>query len=112
MQLKRDYNGVLKALTWPWKWKDIGEALDVIETQKTLMMLAMQGDTTRATLAIENTVNDIQIHVKDQGHRNILKWLTKVDPLSNHTTARAKHEPGTGEWFTSSHEYSCWMLPG
>src|SRR5947207_5189855 len=35
MQPKRDYHGVLKAITWPWKWKDIGEALEVIEKQKT-----------------------------------------------------------------------------
>ena len=112
MRPKRDYNGVLKALSWPWKWKDIGEALDLIEKQKTLMMLAMQGDTTRATLAIEHTVNDIELHVKDQSYRDILKWLTKVDPFSNHTAAREKHEPGTGEWFISSHEYSYWMLPG
>ena len=86
--------------------------IDVIEKQKTLMMLAMQGDSTRATLEIEHTVKDIQIHVKDQTYREILKWLTKVDPVSNHTIARAKHEPGTGEWFISSHEYSSWMLPG
>jgi hypothetical protein len=112
MQMKRDYHGVLKAITWPFKWKDIGEALDVVEKQKTLMMLALQGDTTRATLAIEHKVNDIQIRVKDQNHRDILKWLTKVDPFSNHAAARAKHEPGTGEWFVSSHEYSSWMLPG
>ena len=112
MQMKRDYHGILKAITWPFKWKDIGEALDVIEKQKTLMMLAMQGDSTRATLEIEHTVKDIQIHVKDQTYREILKWLTKVDPVSNHTTARAKHEPGTGEWFISSHEYSSWMLRG
>src|SRR5205814_4809219 len=83
MQPKRDYHGVLKAITWPWKWKDIGEALDVIEKQKTLMMLAIQGDTTRATLSIENTVKDIQGHTKEQSHRDILKWLTKVDPFSN-----------------------------
>ena len=112
MQPKRDYNGILKAITWPWKWKDIGEALDVIEKQKTLMTLAMQGDTTRATLAIKQTVDDIQLHVKDQSRRDILKWLTKVDPFTNHTAAHAKHEPGTGEWFVLSREYSSWMLPG
>src|SRR5436305_14226262 len=47
---KRDYNGVLKAIMWPWKWNDIGRALEAIEKQKTLTMLALQGDTTRATL--------------------------------------------------------------
>ena len=59
MQPKRDYNGILKAISWPWKWKDIGDALAVIEKQKTLIMLAMQGDTARATLATEQFVKDI-----------------------------------------------------
>ena len=27
MRPKRDHNGILKAITWPWKWKDIGEVL-------------------------------------------------------------------------------------
>ena len=112
MQPKRDYHGILKAITWPWKWKDIGEALDVIEKQKTLMMLAMQGDTTRATLEVEHTVKDIQTHVKDRSQRDILKWLAKVDPFTNHTAARNKHEPDTGEWFISSHDFTSWMLPG
>jgi ankyrin repeat domain-containing protein 50 len=109
---KRDYNGVLKAITWPWKWKDIGQALEIIEKQKTLMMLAMQGDTTRATLTIENKVKDIYDNVRDKSYKEIRQWLTKTDPISNHTAACAKHEPGTGEWFILSHEFSQWLLPG
>ena len=106
---KRDYDGVLKAITWPLKWKDIGKALETIERLKTSIMLTMQGDTTRATLAIENTVNDMHRHSKDP---EIRRWLTKVDPISNHIAARAKHEPRTGDWLILSHEFSYWLLPG
>jgi hypothetical protein len=108
---KRDYNGVLKAITWPWKWKDIGPVLENIEKQKTLMLLAMQGDTTRTTLAIENTVKDIQYHIQDAKHEKILAWLNKTDPISNHTAACGKRQIGTGEWFISSHEFSYWLQP-
>jgi Cdc6-like AAA superfamily ATPase len=109
---KRDYNGVLRAISWPLMWKDIGQALETIEKQKTLIMLAMQGDSTRATLAIENTVNNIHRRVETKNHKEILQWLMKTDPISNHTAACAKHEPGTGDWFISSHEFSYWLLPG
>jgi hypothetical protein len=109
---KRDYNGVLKTVTWPWKWKDIAETLAVIEKQKTLIMLAIQGDTTQLTLNIENTVNDLNHHVRDQSRTDIHRWLAKTDPKSNHIAACSKHEPGTGEWFISSHEFSYWLLPG
>ena len=109
---KRDYNGILKTITWPWKWDDIARALEIIEKQKTLILLSMQGDTTRATITIENRVNDIHHHVKDDKCEKIHRWLTKTDPISNHTAACAKHEPGTGVWFTSSHQFSYWLLPG
>src|SRR5271169_1679098 len=108
---KRDQSGVLKAITWPWKWKDIGPVLEDIEKQKTLMLLAMQGDTTRTTLEIENKVNDIHCHVQDTKHDKILSWLTKTDPISNHTAACEKHQDGTGQWFLLSHEYSQWLRP-
>ena len=112
MQLKRDVHGVLKALNWSLKWKDIGEALDVIEKQKTLILLAMHSDAARTTVEIADMVREIETHVQDQKHRDVLKWLTKADPFMNHFAARAKHEPGTGEWFVSSHEFTSWMLPG
>jgi hypothetical protein len=100
------YNGILKAATWPWKRKDIAETLAVIEKQKTLIMLAVQGDTTQLTLNIESTVNDINHHVRDQNQTDIHRRLAKTDPKSNHIAARSMHEPGTGEWFISSHEFS------
>jgi len=112
MQLKRDVHGVLKALNWSLKWKDIGEALDVIEKQKTLILLAMHGDAARTTVEIADRVKEIETDVQEQKHIDVLKWLTKVDPFMNHFAARAKHEPGTGEWFVSSHEFTSWMLPG
>src|SRR5216117_672422 len=52
---KRDYHGILKAITWPLKWSDIGKSLETIEQLKASILLSMQADTTRATLAIENT---------------------------------------------------------
>ena len=107
---KRDRAGVLKAITWPWKWKEIEPVLERIEKQKTLMLLALQGDTTRTTLTIENTVKDIHCHIEDTKHKDIITWLTKTDPISNHTAAREKYQAGTGEWFISSHEFSYWLL--
>jgi len=68
----------------------------------------MQGDTTRATLKIENEAKDIRQIVHDKKDTEILKWLKKTDPISNHTAARAKCEVGTGDWFISSHY---WLLP-
>jgi hypothetical protein len=99
-------------ISWPFKWKDIAHSLDIIEKQKTLMMLAMQGDNIRSILEIENKVDDVHHHVQNQFHKDVLQWLTKADPLSNHTAVHSRHEPGTGEWFLSSNNYSRCLLPG
>jgi hypothetical protein len=103
-QQKRDYHGVMKAITWPWKRKDIANALEVIERQKTLIMLALQGGTSRAILEVETSVKEVETSVQDirvllekQIHKSILRWLNKPDPVMNHAAARKKHEPRTGE---------------
>ena len=70
------------------------------------MMLVTQADTAQSTIEIEHKLNTIETHGEVQNHRQILQWLTKVDPVSNHSAARAKHEPGTCNWFVESGEYS------
>ena len=63
----------------------------------------MQGDATRTTLAIENTLHH---YIQDTTHAKILAWPTKTDPTRNHATACERRQTGTGEWFLESHEYS------
>ena len=112
MRPKRESTGVLKPLTWLWKSSEITNILKEIEQQKTFMMLAMQGDTTRAVLNMESTVSNVHSILEKGEHRAILRWLTKTDPISNHRAACEKREPGTGEWFLASHEFTSWLLPG
>jgi KH domain len=50
LQPERECTGVLKAITWPFKWKEIGQVFEVIERQKALIMRVLAGDTTQATL--------------------------------------------------------------
>jgi len=87
------------------------ESLESIEKQKSSLSLAMQSDTLQVTLTIEAAVKDIQGHVTQAG-KEVLKWLYKVDRFENHSAARAKWEPRTGEWFVSSHGFTSWMLLG
>jgi ankyrin repeat domain-containing protein 50 len=111
-KLKAKKMGTGKALVWPFERKDIVVSLEFIEKHKSSLSLAMQGDTLQVALGIEPAVRDIQDHVHTQAEKNVLKWLYKVDPFANHAVAHAKWEPGTGEWFVSSHEFTSWMLPG
>jgi NACHT domain len=105
---KRDYSGALKAVTWPWISSHIDPLFEVLEKQKTLMLLAMQGDTTRTTLAIQDTVHT---HVQHANRKEILKWLNRTDPATNHNAACKKKHDETGKWFLESREFSKWLLP-
>jgi len=44
----------------------------------------------------------------DQKYDKIFDWLKRNDPSSNHTSARNKHEPGTGNWFIESEAFDSW----
>ena len=49
------------------------EALNVIEKQKSMMMLAMQRDTVQAMLKINMRIQDIQEHIHSQRKEKVLK---------------------------------------
>jgi hypothetical protein len=40
--------------------------------------------------------------------REVLDWLSTVDPSANHNAARKAHQPRTGSWFLDSNEYLSW----
>ena len=50
-----------RRLVWPWKEKEVEKLLRVIEKQKTIFILALGGDTLRAVLSIEDTVEGVQV---------------------------------------------------
>lgn len=99
---KRDHTGVLKAVTWPWRWKEIAPILENIEKQKMLMLLAMQGDSTRAILTIGATV-------KDKKRLKILQWISVADFSSRHEAVSRERVKNSGTWFLRSEPFQNWV---
>jgi len=118
---------LVKQLTWPWKEKEVGKVLSVIEKQKTIFILALGADTLEAVLSIQDAVEGVQnttSSIKEivegvqssvdtanisQRHSQILDWIKLSDPSSNHNSARKKHEPTTGQWFLESEPFVSWI---
>lgn len=111
--------GLSKRLVWPWKGREVGKLLEVIERHKTIFILALSGDTLPMTLAIKDGVTEVmesvrtiainQRHTEMKEEKNkILGWLKSSDPSTNHSAARKKHEPTTGDWFLQSETFSAW----
>jgi len=116
IRLKREHSGKLKSITWPWQWEEMAKKLKTIEKHKQTFTLALQGDIATTTLAIQDTVNEVHSFAKegrDATHAlrdsKIIKWLATTDQNSNHSAARQKWEPGTGNWFLSSNEFAQWL---
>jgi len=125
IQLKREHSGKFKAITWPWQWEEMAKKLNLIDRHKQTFTLALQGDIATTTLAIQDTVNQIHSFVKEgrdvahalrhdlhtQQDSEIINWLATTDQNSNHSAAREKWEPGTGDWFLSSTQFAEWLQP-
>jgi hypothetical protein len=102
LQPERDYNRVLKKLAWPSQRKEIEEALEVIERQKTLIMLALQQDNIQAALTIEATVKEERSQVLD--------WLSSSSEFeTRHSDISSKRERNSGVWFLERSEFKCWV---
>lgn len=110
-----------KKMMWPWKEKEVGKILAVIEKHKSTFILALTGDTLRLSVAIHDSVMDMKDNVTqiagsiqtiqvtiDDKTKDILTWLTSNDPSTNHNSARHKHEPTTGTWFVQSKAFLKW----
>lgn len=39
----------------------------------------------------------------------VLEWLSSVNAIDSHYAARAKHEPGTGDWLLVCEDFSLWL---
>lgn len=108
-----------KKLMWPWKEKEIGKILAVIEKHKSTFILAITGDILGVTVSMQENVEDIKDGIAeftvslqtmrmDQKQKEVLNWLKCSDPSINHESACNKREPTTGNWFLETENFIEW----
>jgi len=62
--------------------------------------------TNNAISALSNAVEEAQ---KDKKRKELLDWLSKIDPSKNFNSAREKHESGTGDWLlVNNKDFELW----
>lgn len=95
-------------LTWPFAEDETRRRTEVLHRYQSSLhvLLAAQNHRLAAStlIAIERLEARQEQHVKER----IVQWLSQADPLVNHTAARDKHEPSTGNWFLNSEEFIAW----
>ena len=118
---------------WPFKQKSVQALLEIIQKQKSNLILALAADESRATTRIEASIEEnsklttqmleslilntdatqeVRHAIEDASrsllHEKILQWLRTADPSTNHNDAWEKHEPTTGTWLLKSPEFVQW----
>jgi ankyrin repeat domain-containing protein 50 len=93
----------LKHLTGPdSELQSIQDNLKQLEPTETLYAAV-------ETLKISISTNDVlQKMVLDQNDQKVLSWLSSNTSQKNHSIARKKHEPTTGNWFLQSETLAQW----
>ena len=122
-----------KMLIWPFKANAVQEILQVIQKQKSNLILALASDEARAVSQMEDsletnaeallqikhglaqnmaTMTEVRDVVQNEIERKELEkmkqWLQSTDPGPNHRAAQEAHEPLTGNWLLESPDYCAW----
>ena len=116
-----------KAMRWPFEKKEVLHTLNNLERQKTMFMLALQNDSVKLALAVEDDVTNVKLGVselragvrvlkenlKDEELQNIYRWL---DPLAGESerkqadllTLKGRQDCASKELMTTR-EFTNWM---
>lgn len=122
-----------KMLVWPFRANAVQKILQVIQKQKSNLILALASDEARAVSQMEDsletnaeallqikqilaqnieTMIEVRDLVQDEIERKELEkmkqWLQSTDPGPNHRAAQEAHEPLTGNWLLKSPDYCAW----
>ncbi|KAH0287348.1 hypothetical protein KCU62_g6027, partial [Aureobasidium sp. EXF-3399] len=82
-----------------------------IGTESYEMALRLLDQTTAQTNSMAQITAQNQRILDVQGSdefRKIIAWLGSPDPMTNHATARQRHESQTGTWLLKSSQYQSW----
>ncbi len=112
-----------RALSWPFKGKEVKETIKELERYKSAFVLALSADQATMTVSIDTGVTFLQkdfaaarledAEEREQDklvsiRRDVLAWLSTTDPSINHSEQRRKHRPTTGDWFLQGQELAEW----
>ena len=122
-----------KMLVWPFKAKAVQKILQVIQKQKSNLILALASDEARAVSQMQDSLEtnaEALLQIKDVLAQNMemvtevrdvvqskierkelekmKQWLQSTDPGPNHRAAQEAHEPLTGNWLLESPHYCAW----
>ncbi|KAK0480425.1 hypothetical protein EDD18DRAFT_1468503 [Armillaria luteobubalina] len=96
-------------LRWTFTKQSVDDELKKIGRLKTLVMSAVQLSNVMLSLAIKDTVADVNRGISmDDKTEEVVRWLTPLDYIAVQQDKLKKRVGNTGEWFLESPEFKSW----
>jgi ankyrin repeat domain-containing protein 50 len=101
-------SNAIHRLTWPFAEEETRRLIDVIHRYLDVFHAALSLNNVRLSTTTLEAVRNVESRLVDDERQKILSWLSPVNPYTNHTSARDKHEATTGLWFLNSSDFHTW----
>lgn len=83
---------------------DINQGIENLKVQSA----ATRTEISATRMDVASIRADITRHQVDESRAKIIRWLSNVDPSSNHDAACSKHQAKTGEWLINHSAFEDW----
>jgi hypothetical protein len=112
---------LIQSIGWQFKGKEAEEALRRLESYKSTLNMAITMDQATFIQAISKSMETVDENMRsmfeqfqdmslDARKRNILLWLSPVDPAINHEASLKIHQTGTNNWLLTCKEFKQWKV--
>lgn len=95
-------------LTWPFAEDETRRLTEVLHRYQSSLHTLLTAQNRRLAVSTLAAIDKVEARQEQEVKERIVQWLSVADPLVNHTAARDKHEPATGDWFLHSDEFATW----
>lgn len=102
------FSTAIHRLSWPFAEEETRHLIEVIHRYLDIFHVALSSYGVGVSTATLDAVQSVAARVIDVERQNILRSISHVNPLSNHLSARDKHDAHTGQWLIKSTEFVQW----
>lgn len=102
------FSTAIYRLAWPFAEEETRHLIEVIHRYLDIFNAALSSHNVRISRATLEAVRRVESRAIDIERGRILGSISNVNPFSNHTSARDKHDARTGQWFIECEEFVQW----
>ncbi|KAI9673981.1 MAG: hypothetical protein M1817_002187 [Caeruleum heppii] len=100
---------VLQSMRWPFSEAQTQEKIDALHRHVGLLQQALSIDTFTVSSTTLRDIRGLRGTWLDSEHRNVLEWLSPIEPRQKLDDLLSRHQKGTGQWFLEHENFQQWV---